>query len=92
MKNLIKPLEWNISVVIHETRLSDFVGCYYQIRQYKDNCCALLYDKTDGTVYEIGEYATVEEAKAACKTNCAENVFDLLSAEARAILEQHLNK
>ena len=93
MKNLIKPLEWdfNSSIFIHETQLSAF-GCYYFVREYDGDFSATLADRNGYCIADIGEHNTLDDAKAACQQHYAESLWDNLSEEARAILEQHLNK
>jgi hypothetical protein len=93
MKNLAKPLEWDFNsfIHIHETQLSAF-GCYYFIHEYDGDSIATLADRNGHVIADIGEYNMLDEAKAACQQHYAESLWDNLSEEARAILEQHFEK
>lgn len=93
MKDLIKPLEWDFDsyIFIHEAQLSAF-GCYYSVREYDGDFSATLADRNGYCITDIGEYNTLDEAKAACQQHYAESVWDNLSEEAREILEHHPNK
>ena len=93
MKNLIKPLEWafNHLALTYKTPINDFGSLYFISRMYDTCHSAMLYDENGWTVCEIGEYRTVNEAKAACEAHYTKAVLAMISPEARAILEQHLN-
>jgi hypothetical protein len=91
MKNLAKPLEWEEGA--HEnTELAyvhDFSAMYLvSVDMYNGIACLQIEERV---VWGGTGFKSLDKAKAACQKHYAESLWDNLSNEARAILEQHLN-
>jgi hypothetical protein len=94
MKNLAKALKW-------DTPWHDSSQHAYA---YEDKTMYLVYEDKRNLPYftakfeiekNIGwqrtRFKSIDDAKAACQKHYNESLWDNLSDEARAILEQHLN-
>jgi hypothetical protein len=91
MKNLAKPLEWQEGA--HENTELAYVhdfSAMYLVSVDMHNGIAYLQIE-DNIVWKSTGFKTMAAAKAACQKHYAESLWDNLSNEARAILEQHLN-
>ncbi len=93
MKDLIKPLEWEY-YSNGECAYSEVGGGAITYRVFSSP--ANVYARIEGNggmknnLFPI-QFIDLDGAKAACQTHYNEMVFEGLSPEARAILEQHFN-
>ena len=93
MKNLAKPLTWEEGGRVNEIAyVHDFSAMYlvYEYNTHSEGFAASL-NIDENLVWQRTDIKTVEAAKAACQQHYAESLWDNLSDQARAILEQHLN-
>jgi hypothetical protein len=91
MKNLAKPLEWEESAY-ESTELAyvhDFSAMYLVSVDMDIGIAHLVIEER--VVWQSTGFKSLGKAKAACQQHYSESIWDNLSPESRAILEQHLN-
>lgn len=96
MKNLIKPLQWLVNeeegTIKADTLLPNL---QYEMYELDGLWYAYLLADFQNTTEEYifdGCLESEAAAKAACEKHHIKTVWSALSPDARAILEQHLNK
>ena len=96
MKNLVKPLVW----VSTYSKINEFKE-YSVMLQHNGTYTARLDvedengNNVDGNlflcVWHQNDIPTMEEARKICEAHYEKSIFDLISLEARTILEKHFN-
>ena len=95
MKNLAKPLEWkeNASDKTELAYIHDFSAMYLVCQdKHSKPYFTAQYEIEENILWQRTRFNSFDEAKAACQQHYAESLWNNLSEDARAILEQHLNK
>ena len=94
MKNLAKPLEWkeNASDKTQLAYIHDFSAMYLAYEDKRNvPYFTAQFEIEESVIWQRTGLNTFDEAKAACQQHYDESLWDNLSEDARAILEQHLN-
>jgi hypothetical protein len=84
MKDLTQSLSWDFyeKIATYESPLGEF-ACHFVIHKYDDIFFAKLVDRVEYEIFEVGEFDTLDDAKAACQQHYAAMVWKSLSPRAK---------
>ena len=91
MKNIVNPLKWEEAEWDIKIAYAYDLVAFYEISDFNEGYAARL-ETEDKVIWQTVNLKSIDDAKAACQQHYAERLWDNLSEDARAILEQHLNK